>query len=242
MSWCTEMRNGRFVDALAQKNAYISETRQQSISQTIPDLDGIRIVTYNVHFWKHTLDTWKSKSNNFDDVINVLNTIDADVVCLQEVTNRIEWRTAIEELGYEICEPIHKRTGTFNVILSRFDITLLDDKWFQNRPSISAHIKHIGTIENIHPDVNNLRFMQIDNTVKRLRDVHDDVFLCGDFNTTRDEFKNMDALTPSSTHAYTNWTGKEIDFIFHRTQLNIRSWVYYTTASDHLPLVMDLKK
>ena len=45
-----------------------------------------------------------------------------------------------------------------------------------------------------------------------------------------------------SNPTYTVWTGTVVDFIFCSPEWNlpVESYIYYSTASDHLPVIMDI--
>lgn len=82
----------------------------------------------------------------------------------------------------------------------------------------------------------------------------DSILIAGDFNATRDEraikkleeegFKDCFSYMGWQHPYYTNWTGKEIDFIFLSPNWNLPlagCYVYYSAASDHLPIILDIK-
>jgi len=240
MDWITPVNSsGRFIAPASQKQAFCVETKLRKKKNVIPDVNGVRIVPYNVHFWKGPLGTWITKTNNLDSVVSVLEKLDADVVCLQEVTNRLDWRTPILSMGYDICEPDSKHDGTFNVILSRLGFKSPTNNWIENRPEISCHIPGVGLVMNIHPDVVPGRFRQIQKSLKSSEKVSGPVFLCGDFNSTRDELC-VEHYTFNDPNEYTNWTGKEIDFIISRGLISQACGIMYDASSDHLPVWVDV--
>lgn len=73
--------NGGDLDAILK--AYDQQVKElaQYNDLITPYSDAIRVVTYNVHYWADP-----HHKSNIDDVFKVLKTIDADVVCLQEVS------------------------------------------------------------------------------------------------------------------------------------------------------------
>lgn len=62
---------------------------------------------------------------------------------------------------------------------------------------------------------------------------------------TQEGFKSSFAMIGLQNPTFTVWSGKSVDFIFLSKNWDIPvvgSYVYYDTASDHLPVIMDLLK
>lgn len=83
---------------------------------------------------------------------------------------------------------------------------------------------------------------------------NENVLIAADFNATRQSgtvqllqnngFKDCFAYLGWQHPTYTNWTGKEIDFIFLSPRWNLPlagCYVYYDATSDHLPIIMDIQ-
>ena len=94
---------------------------------------------------------------------------------------------------------------------------------------------------NIHPEVGHRRFEQITRIMDDVSNI-DKVVLCGDFNTIRKRLPIDDQWKLNEPNDFTNWSGKEIDFIMLRgLGLGaVSSRVWYTAASDHIPVIMDV--
>ncbi len=80
------------------------------------------------------------------------------------------------------------------------------------------------------------------------------VFIAADFNSKRNSqaikylqqqgFKDCFSYMGWQHPQYTHWAGKEIDFIFLSPDWNLPlagCYVWYDAASDHLPVIMDIK-
>ena len=105
-------------------------------------------------------------------------------------------------------------------------------------------------------DHNEIRYQQM----KQISDyvqcnlARENVLIAGDFNASRNEkpvkhlseigFKDCFAVLGWQHPQFTSWAGTEIDFIFLNPawQLPLAGcYIYYDAASDHLPVIMDIK-
>jgi len=119
-----------------------------------------------------------------------------------------------------------------------------------NRRTITMYGTHLevsGTEE--------IRGKQVQEILKIVKLFNNNnVMIAADFNTVRENspikilqkagFKDCFTYLGWQHPTYTSWTGKEIDFIFLSPKWNLPlagCYVYYDAASDHLPIIMDIK-
>lgn len=102
----------------------VNEYQNLAIPQHSKNNDTVRVATYNVHFFRDALN-----NKSFDEVVNTIKTINADVVILQEVSifDETKIRTAFAKIGYvfdekkSFCKSMDAWGRPFgNMVLSKY--------------------------------------------------------------------------------------------------------------------------
>lgn len=256
----------------------------QKFNANIPaaQKDNLRIVTYNIHTFKDALNKYTGK-----DIYNVLRSINADVIVLQEVLNNEKTVFALQKLGYKykIFAPIDNSRYFGNMILSKYPFKKKQINYFKNNNQIKtkksrSYIKveidlskfgkkdlviygsHLAIYSQVvkHDPKNsipdeNIRTGEIKELLSRItnEDKNKNVIMAADFNTAKTGvalttlanagFKDNFSLQKVTVPIFTNLHGGAIDFIFSKfvDLKSVGSYIYYTAASDHLPVITDIQ-
>jgi endonuclease/exonuclease/phosphatase family metal-dependent hydrolase len=160
-----------------------------------------------------------------------------------------------------------------NVIASKTSFTQRNRYAFKNQFPPKTHELRCFVTTNIHllnkkelslygthlevGGTDEIRQKQIEEIINDLHQknlIHKNVIIAADFNATRKSvvikylqeqgFKDCFSYLGWQHPFYTNWTGKEIDFIFLSPEWNlplVGCYVYYDATSDHLPIIMDIQ-
>ncbi len=227
--------------------------------------DNLRVMTWNTHMLLNLAE----EVSVVDENLNVIKTINADVLILQEIPNididrHQLLKDGLTKIGHK--HQIYRRSGSDDAILgimiaSRFPLQFMHKLELGNRRiALSVSLRTpsdeyvvIGT----HLEVSDkeIRRAQVDNIAhyiisNRLKNV----MLAGDFNSQwtsssinglkfsqymYEVFRNIDWDHPE----YTCWSGAEIDYIWIDEGLIDHidgAYVYHSSVSDHLPLIMDI--
>lgn len=160
----------------------------------------MKIATYNI---------WDSEAGlpfRFQQIIDEITKLDADIICLQEVANR-EWHDEISaHCGY-FYSYYQKKTGLS--ILSRVSVEETYDFEFGTAACMQLEGKTI-LVTNVHLpwDSASLREKSIVDIVKGMADIEADIsFLMGDFNSSADSsvhrfLTNEQSLLGCDTYFY----------------------------------------
>ncbi|MGC2310337.1 MAG: endonuclease/exonuclease/phosphatase family protein [Candidatus Babeliaceae bacterium] len=248
----------------------------------IPQKDNslVRIMTYNIHFWKSP----DKKNDNMKKMIAIIKKINPDILILQEVSphtigcgafENSQAMTSLKRLGFSdfsACNTIAGSGGWFgNVIASKIKFKNRCRFYFEKQISkkqtrcyataqlqIASQKKELDVF-GTHLESkgkNSIRKAQIEQIVEDIQKdfAHNNSFIAGDFNAARKSsvikflekngFKDCFSYMNWKHPLYTHWTGQEIDFIFLSPNWNLPlagCYVYYDSASDHLPIIMDIQ-
>lgn len=191
---------------------------------------------------------------------------DFDVVCLQEVDlggfrngfqNQVSQLLDISPFSYHICQ-INRVVGKLsvhgNLILSKLPMTeavnLPLPSRIKGRGMLAAEIRHHSgclTVANVHLSLGAAdQAKQIRFIYNKLKPYHN-VCLMGDFNCPPDA-RQLNLLTKrgyvhlnSGAETYPSWQPTQsLDHIFIKGSLQGRSHVSQFTASDHLPVIVEI--
>jgi endonuclease/exonuclease/phosphatase family metal-dependent hydrolase len=225
----------------------------------------LRIVTFNIHYFQDT-----THRDNTERVFQIVQQINADVVVLEEMPYTLNapvsavYDAQFATLGYNYVvrcngEPFYE---IGNVMYSKLPITDPVSRKLQtrNRCIVSGvvdtsfgHVRIIGT----HLEVKSAssREREIKDILQFSHSTSQELqVIVGDFNCLESDVVfqyTKDAGFVNSFEAvgwerpnYTCWTGTTIDFILVSRALARHvdgAYVYHSTASDHLPIIVDLK-
>ncbi|MCL4361709.1 endonuclease/exonuclease/phosphatase family protein [Candidatus Dependentiae bacterium] len=173
--------------------------------------------------------------------------------------------------NFAFCNTLGRGQWFGNVIASRTPFGNVEAFGFkaqldseENRCYIVAHtqmpnnkeLNIYGTHLEVSDKTGEFREKQIkeifDHAVTKLKNKN--FLIAADFNATRESstiqllqkngFRDCFSYLGWQNPTLTNWTGKEIDFIFLSPTWNLPlagCYVYYDASSDHLPIIMDIK-
>ena len=200
---------------------------------------------------------------------DVVNTLDADVVCYQEVHRRLPWSgwgDQVKHLGtatgmqIEFLPTIRLPWGGYGIAIgSRLPIISKSSLYMpsvrERRGLLTIDVDagsrklrvcctHLGLSEDE-------RVRQIDAVAEVVNKSQHDVILMGDFNERAngggvrrllDRCRLSDAGAASDVPTYPSDTPTaRIDFVFYSAGLNVKDFrVVETQASDHLPVVVEV--
>jgi endonuclease/exonuclease/phosphatase family metal-dependent hydrolase len=232
----------------------------------------LRVMTYNIH-----VGVGMDKKLDLRRIAGVINAEHPDLVGLQEVdrgvtrTQRIDEITELARLTrmhYDFAFNLRYQGGQYGVaILSRFPITAIDHRLYQNtreaerRGFIRGEIAVRGHLVNFvttHLDYQyeDGRLFETQQLLAALKDIRDPLIIVGDFNDLpsgrayqlmRYQFGDawVESRTTEAGYSYpADKPAKRIDYIFFRSTDGVRTkraWIVNTQASDHLPLIADLE-
>lgn len=217
---------------------------------------GIRVATFNVH-------AFHEARNNVTQFQTTIRQLDADILSIVEfsVFGELNW---FANMGY-----IHFASYGTLMLFSRYPITGYTGITSNGRPIMYATISLNSTqislcLVHFHPENQDVRMLN----AKDLMENFDPDIVMGDFNhvcssevdnefierfKTRTKTKYNEKLLkllkawrtdsfngmkfPYSTH----WSGTRIDYILYNRSTIVPhgSYVWHTTVSDHLPVLMD---
>lgn len=279
--------------ASALKNTFIDYVRQNMARNgDVPakSADVLRVATFNVHYWKDTFE----KANDAA-IWSTIQAVNADILCLQEVSMREDFMSKANAAGYArsfFCETATLFHAPFgNTILTKAPAIQEEENQllgvFNNEDRCYTRIvvprpqRSAFAVYNIHLDVFDdseaTRVAQIQLLLARIRTDPLPVIVCGDFNSiSRADYppavwnwilqtdasrkiatqtKAQDLLRSSGLTSIftllqrppppsTVWPGRQVDFIFLDAKWNpndiLGAYPYFSPASDHLPLIVDL--
>lgn len=229
------------------------------------DKDTLRIVTYNIRYGTDSYGMIR-----LQDIVSFLDSLQADIICLQEVdmgalrsvfTNQPDYlKTQLRMEGVYGTRDKLLIGETGNMILSRFPIVsseniLLPSKE-QPRTALVSVIqtpKGSFTVINTHLGLSKqIRFQQLDILLQIAEASSYPVLLAGDFNTpSLDEIQPLNkdfidsavgsTLIEVPTFRSTKYLSR-IDYIFLPA---CRTAAYYEVSSfdssDHYPVIVDMQ-
>lgn len=255
---------------ISRPNFEVFEKSNLHLNSFIPSApsNGLRVVTYNVHYFKDL----HAKVSNVQNVLADVRAMDAGVIIFQEVltstwdSDRKAFDAGLNSLGYKYLY-FDNSSSCFlgNMIASRYplqNLTSLD--LGAARVLVEAEVPLQNgdklTVFGTHWEVGNpaTRLGQSKKIIDHINSKGGKAmgkFLLGaDFNAhymsppiqnllksglMRNSFNILNWPHPN----YTCWAGHAIDFIFAGNDLTknvIGSYVYHTLSSDHLPIIIDL--
>ena len=212
--------------------------------------DQFRIMTYNVEGFK-----------NYDGILKVLEDSNSDIIGLNEAlffndNLRSKFLNDMIRLRYNV-----KMCNNYgiNVILSLYPINFskvikLEKDPIKNRNRYALHVKICNiNILLTHLDAfdstGQTRFKQIQTIGAYIKS---DFIVMGDFNSIKGTnvinylelgFRDSFTILGKDQPIMTSWTGKTIDFIFIGSSFPFRiieTAIYTSSASDHVPVYIDL--
>lgn len=204
--------HGQKVDANQMKQSYIDDCKKNAhknglIPVHVPNNETVRIATYNVHFFYDALN-----KRSFTEIIDTIQTINADVIVLQEVSifQHAQIKDAFAKIGYtfseqeSFCKSMDAWGKPFgNVILSKYPIvknlekhTYAYDKKChgEKRCYLKANItlpndKKIsmyGTHLDVYDETETRRLAQINELIEQSsKDSNENIIIAADFNAVR---------------------------------------------------------
>lgn len=226
---------------------------------------GLRIVTYNLHFFRDLYNT----ASNLKGVIEDIRAIDADILLLQEVvtleyhSDRPAFDEALDTMGYQYRHfDIIPGFREGNMIASKLPLTKKSSLSLgSNRILVQAEVElggdqRIITLYCTHWEVKSdeIRMEQSQMLLERIKQNETQFIVGADFNAMYDtkEFQNLlvSGLMGTSFDIlgwdrpdYTCWSGNDIDWFLVSNTLRphvIGSYAYHSVNSDHLAIIMDL--
>lgn len=179
-----------------------------------------RIAIWNVHLWKDYLNR-----NNFDEIINVIKNINADVIGLVEAVffkkgiNKVDFIGKVNEIGYKYIHMCNSIYG-INIIISKYKMTNVkilsltkDPVRNQSRYALLGNVNInnkiipiVCTHLDVYDSTEECRLHQIKDIIKS---TGDDYIIIGDFNSlnksdySENEWKiieSADKLINNETH------------------------------------------
>jgi endonuclease/exonuclease/phosphatase family metal-dependent hydrolase len=171
-------------------------------------------------------------------------------------------------MDYAFAFNLHYQGGQYGVaILSRFPIMATDHRLYQNtreaerRGFIRAEVKVNGRVLNFvttHLDYqyDDGRLFESQQLLSAMKDVKGPLIVVGDFNDIpsgrayqlmRYQFSDAWIESSGTDQGFSypaDKPAKRIDYIFTRSTDRVRTkraWIVNTEASDHVPVVADLK-
>lgn len=230
-----------------------------------PQKNALRVVSYNIHFGMNPL-----IKPNISKISKFLSTIDADIICLQEV-DKFSIRSLFENQPKLLSESlsmnmVYKKTGnillgeTGNLILSKFPIISVEHielpslKYPRSTLKITIDTPYgIIKVINTHLGLSKvIREKQINILNKIISNDNLPTIVTGDFNTSDpSEFDHLfSQLKDSATitqkdHIQTFVNSKynsRIDYILMPKDFYITFYdVPKIMLSDHYPVIVDVK-
>lgn len=240
------------------------ERERLNLNADIPPIEGLRIATYNVHFFKDLYNIQDSVGSLLLDI----DKMNATALLFQEIPSenspeKKNFELGLEGLGY-IYQAFGAATGSTlgNMIASKYplaNIKITDlGRW---RSLVEADIV-IGDGEPLSLFVSHwqnqdymARQRQSELTSRRIREKGCRNFVLGaDFNASivSSSVSYLTRAIPMTGSfdaigwprpKYTCWGGTAIDHLFVSPSLQGRvvgSYVYHTLSSDHLPVILDM--
>ena len=232
----------------------------------------IRVMTYNIH-----VGVGMDKKLDLQRIADVINTERPDFVGLQEVDRGVERTQRKDEIielaqltrmEFAFAPNLDYQGGKYGVaILSRFPITSVDHRMYQNRREterrgmIRIEVKIDGKVVSFvttHLDYQyqDGRLFEAEQLLEFLRDVKGPLIVVGDFNdepsgTTyklmSNQFDDAWLTSRQTTNGFSYPADKplkRIDYVFVRRSDRFKvkkAWVVETLASDHIPVVSELE-
>ena len=277
-------------------NEYIKEENAQN--NKIIKKKGLRILTYNVHYWK---DCTMMKDNR-NDIIKIIEKLNPDIFFVNEAIYLYDTKfppphcfkdyLIIKTANKEICKNkfygnvLFIKNNKINNIIST-DIIKIDEETNNEAILLSYKInsKIINCISshlNVSDNTGNTRLNETKKIIKYIqRNNLKNIIWCGDFNClnlkyiTKKQYKyyeedfiirfpklkykqpyivfdylnnlnfiNSFEITKHDQPRSTCWTKRMVDYmLLYKLDKNIiikNANVYHSSASDHLPIYMDI--
>lgn len=239
------------------------DSKMTELNESIPPVcqDAIRIATFNVHYLRDLHDEMSNVKELFDDIAQ----IDATVLVLQEVKQygkeRKRFETGLKKFGYDHVAESFASPNSFlgNVVYSRQSFSKVNGVGLgHDRTLVEVVLAGEGIhIFGTHLEVgsSDVRLEQTQKIIQQMEQSSDKFqLITGDFNAhwNSREISNLKASYHEAFGSlgwpypkYTCWAGTSIDFIFVNTRLKERvlgAYLYHTTSSDHLPIIVDILK
>jgi endonuclease/exonuclease/phosphatase family metal-dependent hydrolase len=245
------------IDYISSFNQYIDDN--QKLNENIKvENTKLRITSFNVHSFSDYLNI----KFNIEKFISIINEIDADILCLQEVIYPSIYIDKLKEIyTYELfCQSDYNTFG--NCVLSKikfnnhliFDFNQPFYKLYKNKCAIGVNITYHNNeinIINVHleRDDINIQIRQLKNILSRIP-IENSIIL-GDFNRENiNDILKLNKIDFHNTFKYgkyfpylTSLYHKVIDYILIPNCEKIivcnDTYIYYTKISDHLPIISD---
>ena len=218
---------------------------------------NFRICSFNVHSFKN----YNNVEINFDKFKTVINELDCDILCLQEVIKDSQfYNFLLQKYKFNIyCDADYDGFG--NAILSNIKLDVIFINTYRSKTFYSSKKQRCVicckcvynqtelNIVNLHLETQefNKRLNILNNIMKNIIKLPNPI-LVGDFNDTSigqylklKMFENT--YLPHTYPEMTSKYNKTIDYIFYHKCSDIQiinSGIFYTDISDHFPVYTDL--
>ncbi|HSW73863.1 MAG TPA: endonuclease/exonuclease/phosphatase family protein, partial [Candidatus Limnocylindria bacterium] len=124
------LAQGASLNAGDKKTLFIQDCARLAVDNNIPakfpphetNNNTLRIMTYNVHKWLEPFE----RQDAYEKIMQVINNVQADVMCLQEVVQepRSTWKDRLNDLGYlyQVYIPLEpaRRGWLGNLVASKY--------------------------------------------------------------------------------------------------------------------------
>lgn len=254
-----EVREEAFVQFI-HSNKHLN----QHIPASAP-AEGMRIVTWNLHYFRDGFD----KKSTLNEILWDVKEMGADVYLFEEVhmdtskPDRHAFDSGLTALGYR-WQHVRGAPGSIlgQMIASRFPLSNLGylelgyqrimieaELALENNGKLALFAGHWQNADN------KAREMQARMTIDHIKRNGSASFIFGaDFNAVYSSeaiqtlassglLKNSFDVLQWQHPNVTCWSGREIDFIWVSNEIEkhvVGTYLYYTLSSDHLPIIMDL--
>lgn len=216
----TSQTNGKMMNSAQSRSAFISD--QTNHRQYNP----IRVMTYNVHYWRDPTDT----KVNFNEMIALIHKLDPDILILEEVSfsvvSKEQVHAAFKDYHISFCEAAKLYGGPFgNLIASKFPIkaskVLKLMEFHEGRCAVVADIElfpgKIIRVYGFHLDAfdstEQVRLNQIQQIVTDATSSPYPTLLAGDYNSVRRKDYTNDEWTILSYQWKTSLRTDVTDFL-----------------------------
>ena len=224
----------------------------------------MRVLTYNIR-GGYGMDNFRSTRR----IADVIRSLEADIVCLQEVHQRLPWTAWINQPGilhrHLRMKVVYQRNIDFgfggygNAILTRYPVlNTCEYRFPSTRELRGALCVQMAAPESdiyvfcTHLGLNQEERLEHVNTLTEIiAALQGKVILAGDMNETAESpavqllLKNTDLRDAGKAKNMATYPSlhsrKRLDYIFHSSNISLVSMeTISSTASDHLPVTADL--
>lgn len=198
------------------------------------------LMSWNIHSGRDAM-----FANTYHEILKIINEIDPDILCLQEYPPISPLREPLYEKYNSIlkCDTMENIS---NIIFVKNDIKMIESQCHKlserkvcARMVIEKDNKRYS-LYNVHLSVHNDedRLQELQVLLELMENDPNSRILVGDFNSPPHNQIHK-KLTKSGLHssaiANTSMFGEQVDYIY--TTNKAKQHTYYTSASDHLPLI-----